>query len=275
VSTDVNALVVIESLSPKETSTGALLLQMLDGSLPIGSQLVHVQTAEELFGVLASVEQNARTVSAWRPVLHLEMHGDAAKQGLVLASREFVKWEGLCDAVRRVNVAVRNSLVLVLGTCHGASVLAGVASAPFQRSPFYGVIGPDDQIYDGYLPAGFNAFYRSLCETRDFAVAVDSLRARSLLEYGGYDTAQLFRMALRAFENLATGASLSERAERIALHLPSSAAVAARGEDSLRTALATEIQRTTVGGAPVLYRHFIMADLYPENEKRFPLFDAA
>jgi hypothetical protein len=70
------------------------------------------------------------------PIIHLEIHGDSDRQGLVMASGEFLPWARIASALRELNIVVRNSIVLVLGVCSGAFILTAAANSPFEPAPF-------------------------------------------------------------------------------------------------------------------------------------------
>ncbi len=264
----------MESLPPGEPRTGKDLHGVLSASgvVPIPVSFRRINTAHSFFRVIRSMCEHATRFSWWKPIVHLEIHGDADRGGLVLASDEFLPWNAVTDALRQVNVITKNSVVLVLGTCSGAFVLTAVANSPFERAPFYGVIGPDRPVLNFFLPIGFRAFYTTLLATGDFVPAVNELRGRTLPEYGGYDCAHLFRVGLAKYEEYSRGEHLVKRVKKIMRRLPALAIAQAGSRNRARKLLAHQIRETTKDRRS-LYRHFIMADLYAENEERFPEWD--
>lgn len=274
-SVDITELVIIESLPPHEMQTGKELHRVLSAPdvLPIPVSFGRVQSAESLLKIIRSMTDHAARFSWWKPIVHLEIHGDADRAGFVLASREFVPWNVVADALRELNVIVRNSVVLVLGTCSGAFVLTAVANSPFERAPLYGVIGPDRPVLSFFLPIGFRVFYTTLLATGDFVAAVNELRGRTLPEYGGYDCALVFRLGLAKYKEYSQGEHLAKRVKKVMRRLPPQAIAQAGSRNRARRAIAGHI-RGTATDRREQYRHFIMADLYPENEARFPVWDA-
>jgi hypothetical protein len=206
-------------------------------------------------------------------MLHLEIHGHINREGLVLASGEFLSWLDIAPHIRELNVAVRNSIVLVLGVCSGAFALTAAANSPFEPSPFYGLVGPDRPIPGALLPDGFEAFYSTLLDTRDFVPAVDILR-RFLPEYGGYDTATLFQMGWLKYIEACYGDALATRVDRILSRIPEREVVRAGGVVKASAAIAAQIQ-ATLEDRDRHYKQFIMADRYPEIADRFPKIRAA
>lgn len=271
---NVSELVILQSLPANETQTGSLLKESLTTvhRLPIPVTLLNVATADDLIRFLNHMQASAeKSRGAWVPMLHLEVHGNPA--GLGLASNEFLPWETLAPCLRRLNVTVRNSVVLVLGVCSGAFAMTAAATSPFEPSPFYGLVGPDQPVPIAYLPDAFEAFYTNLLRTGDFVPAVNALR-HYLPEYGGYDTATLFRLGWTKYVEACHGQQLAERVERIVTRIPGARNAGVSEMANARAAIAQQI-RETVSHRDRYYSRFIMTDIYPEITDRFPVIGAA
>lgn len=275
-SVDVNELVIIESLPLSEPATGGTLHEWLsaDEALTIPLKYIRIQTTAELLNVIGQMRDRARSFGGkWVPVVHLEIHGDAERRGLVMASGEFVPWVRVASHLREVNIIVRNSLVVVLGVCSGAFLLTAAAANPFEPAPFYGVIAPHRPVNSFFLPHGFRAFYGDLFKTGNLVTAVNELRQRTLPEYGGYETAMIFRLGWKVYDRQhLQGPLLAKRLKRIIRKLPPSELAKYSSRNKARAAIAKELRESR--NVHDYYRHFIMADVYPENADRFPL-DAA
>jgi hypothetical protein len=274
-STTVSELVIIESLPSDERQTGTELHQSLrsGADFEIPATLIRVTTAAELLAKIVQMREHAAKAGGlWIPMVHLEIHGDVEQQGLVMSSGEFLSWNDLAAAIRELNIAVKNSIVVVLGVCSGAFLMTGAATSPFERSPFYGIIGPHTPVTNEHLVDAFRAFYSTLIRTGDFVAAVNELRQR-IPEYGGYHTAMLFRIGWEKYKGLSFGGKLADRVRRIMRRMPPSEIQRYGGRNKARLAIAEKI-RTGAENRDRHYHHFIMADLYPENLDRFPA-DAA
>jgi hypothetical protein len=274
VSVNVSELVILQSLPGDEPQTGSLLKESLTTvhRLPIPVTLVNVATAESLLGLVNHMQASAeRARGAGVPMLHLEVHG--SPEGLGLASKEFLPWDTLAPCLRNLNVTVRNSIVLVLGVCSGAFAMTAAANSPFEPSPFYGLVGPDQPVPVEYLPDAFEAFYSNLLRSGDFVAAVNALR-QYLPEYGGYDTATLFRLGWSKYVEACDGEQLTDRVERIVSRIPGAQIADPSDMANARAAIAQQI-RETVSHRDEHYSHFIMTDIYPEIALRFPVTHAA
>lgn len=273
---NVTELVIIESLPETELQTGSELHKALAGAHgpTIPMKFIRLRAAGQLLNVIGQMRDQAKRVPGWVPVVHLEIHGDVHRRGLIMPSGELLPWGPLAVAFREVNIVVRNSVILVLGVCSGAFALTAAANSPFEPSPFYGVIGPDRPVIGYFLPHGFLAFYMTLFRTGDFVMAVNDLRQRTLPEYGGYDTATLFRMGRRQYAAYLYGEKLRKRVKRVVRRLPAGEVARYGGRNKARLAIARRIQDSGASWE-AYYNHFIMADIYPENATRFPPIDAA
>jgi hypothetical protein len=161
-STNVSEIVILESLRAEETRTGSMLRDRLTASdsWPLPVSVTRAVTVADLFRVVGLLTERALAgTGAAAPILHLEIHGDEGGTGLVMASGEPLSWGGLGDALRPLNVTLRNSLILVLGVCSGVLSIKSVTASPFERVPFCHVVGPDKAVKSYFLPYGFHAFY--------------------------------------------------------------------------------------------------------------------
>jgi hypothetical protein len=272
VAVHVNEVVIIESLSEGEAPTGAELHATLStADLPIPVKLIQIDTAAQLFDVLTQMHLQAQRYEGnWVPLVHFEIHGDEERRGLVMASGELVAWKRVASYLREVNIATKNSVIVVLGVCSGAFLLTAAATSPFEPAPFCGLIGPDRPVLNFFLPHGFRAFYLDLLSSGDFVTAVNLLRQRTLPEYGGYDTAMLFRIGWTKYETYNThGEVLAERVKKIMRRMPPAEIAQHGSRNRARAAIAARI-RDAGARRDEYYAHFVMADIYPENAQRFP-----
>jgi hypothetical protein len=269
-----NEIVIIESLPVGERKTGTELYQHLTAGnpVPVAVSLFTPQTAEDLFQVLDGLALRAQA-GPWVPLIHLEMHG--RKDLIATASNERIKWDDLAVPIRHLNVAVKNSIIMVLGVCSGAFMATAAANSPFEAAPFAWLVGPDRKVYDYFLAIGFRAFYAELLASGDFTKAMIALRAHTLPEYTALDTATLFRKSREVYEKTqAQGSVLRQRAKRIFKQRRHALILEYGGNNKARAAVAAKIQDMSPRWDEY-YRHFIMADLYPENEHRFPPLQGA
>lgn len=128
------------------------------------------------------------------PLLHFDCHGHPEKGLLMSGSNEFVSWEEVADLLRDINVRTDNNLSCVFGVCFGLHL--GFQLSLSKPTPFYLMIGPQDEIKVGFLEDNLVAFYRQVFQngniTGAFAAILSSkltlfhcqrLFARSMAQY--------------------------------------------------------------------------------------------
>ncbi len=271
-----NEIVIVESLPPQEAfRTGEELCRQLSSETQLPVTFRKPVRATELFHVIQDMTRQASEMP-WAPVVQLEIHGTSSKSGLVVASGEFIAWQRFAAELRELNVATRNSLLVVLGVCSGLYLSTAAAVSPFEPAPFYGLIGPDRSVNSFVMYHGFLAFYRELLSSGDIAKAVDQLRLRNLPEYSGLDTAMLFRRGMEVYDRtLLQGEGLARRVKKVMRKVPPSEIARYGGRNKARKAFAQKLRDISALERDGYYQHFIMADIYPENAQRFPPLGAA
>jgi hypothetical protein len=260
-----NLLKIIESLGPHEDQTGSELKTYLEGKVPIAVEIERPTTIAELVRTLTELAERTEA-GACAPIIHLEMHG--YKKGIQTTSLEILDWDSLGLLLRRVNVAMRNSLIVTTAVCEGAYLAIAAALHPSWPAPFCGVIGPDKKVKSKLLLPGFSSFYAELLKTGNFQTALHELQAKNLPSYRALDMADLFRTGSVAYAQLTKGDILEERIANIIRQMTEDQIVNRGG----REALEAEIRDRLTNYESRLedsWRRFIMADLYPENLARF------
>ncbi len=161
-------IVVLESLPDVEKRTGRLIFQDLEIiTIPLDVDItVEYQAFEskhEMDAILTQLSHEAITYNDY-PILHIEAHGSDDKKSLVLNSGEFVDWFELENSFRTLNLATKGNLLIVMATCFGAYVNSVVSL--LDRAPFWGVIGPEHEVYPDEIFSGLTKFYSSIFAKR-------------------------------------------------------------------------------------------------------------
>lgn len=174
-----NHVYVVETLFEPDTRTGKNLFQdVLKPSRyhhPWLSASYHpVANKKQLFALLADIKREALGGQVF-PWLHIEGHGNT--KGLEVGKggeRTIVKWEDLGHEFRKINVATKNNLMLVVASCYGSEVYKGIRVA--DRAPFFGFIAPIKEVTEQEVEEGFNAFYTRILNSHEFDEAMLELR---------------------------------------------------------------------------------------------------
>lgn len=107
------------------------------------------------------------------PALHFECHGDSEKGLLISSSGEFVPWLELASLIAPLNAATRNSVAVVMATCHGYNLTGAVH--PGEPCQFNFLIAPDRRIKTGALQDSLLPFYREVISTGELRLALRHL----------------------------------------------------------------------------------------------------
>jgi hypothetical protein len=265
----IHEIIIIETLPPTEKRfTGTLLHEYLQKSanLPIPIKLEKPRTRLELLTLLDGYAVRAQR-ETWLPVIHLEAHGD--ENGMDTASLDDVSWDELSGPLRRINVAVRNSLIVTLAACKGAYIATAAMKHPTEPAPFCGIIGPDKIVYDVPLMHGFQAFFTELLQSGDFALALHELQQRNLPEYLSLDTGDLFRKGKAHYSRVwMSNPVVNKRVSGIIKQHAKAGTHLRKGKRVSRREVARFLRNDSERWDRY-WEHFIMADLYPENLQRF------
>ncbi len=269
ISAHFSKIVVIQSIPSTELHTGTELhkeLENLDawharGLMP---ELHNVITKSELLELLLKLEETARLEGDW-PVLHFETHGN--QQGLGLASGEFITWDELKIPLVNLNIQTRNNLLVVLAACYGAYLTS--ALVPTDRAPCWGLIGPNEVMYDSVLLKSFLEFYTELFATGNGSASLKRLNATVRSDKPSFTFSQcefMFKMVYHKYlQNYFSPPVLKKRAIDLYHEAKRRGAAPAGGPGEIKR----NLLRTREDYFLSHRENFFMFDLYPENRKRF------
>lgn len=269
-----NRIVIVQSLGKDEFHTGKKLnddLEILNQAHDLGLdiELHDVETKKELLDLLSRLTKEARQIESF-PILHLEIHGSNDKKGLVLASGEFVGWQELKNPLVNLNIVTKNNLFIVLAVCHGAYLLE--LFLPTDRSPCWGMIGPESQISAGNLLQSYSVFYEELLKTGDGNKAVKLLNGKVQKEGTDYYFTTAERHFIQVFKmysnnpDLCSPKALRERARKVRKEIKKSKSEVVPSVG----ALIRQFNKKSIQFDEYKQR-FLMLDMYPENKERFTI----
>lgn len=161
-----NKISIVESLSQDDRKTGELLyndIRMLEIFHKTGIEVEYVTISSKL-ELYEHIDKLIEEFVNHRlyPVLQLDLHGSADKRGIVLNSGETIIWSEFCNKLRELNELSNGNLVIVMAACYGAYVQGGIDL--FNRSPFWAVMSPLDQVSPDDIHRSLGEFYRSIFE---------------------------------------------------------------------------------------------------------------
>jgi hypothetical protein len=270
-----DSVTVIQSLGSGELKTGRNLVEST--LAPVSSadpgfvtELYEVDSRAKLLGAFRAVLQAAKRYSR-SPVVHIETHGD--KEGLALSSGEHVPWLDVAHHLAEINKTSRMNLLVVAALCHGWNMVSILR--PTDRAPAFGIIGTDDNVRAIDLYRAMQRFYtRLLVEPHDLREALNEANNRAQFNDWTYHLVSAEIMLCRIFRSYASGEGDAETEEQRVSRLVAELA-RLRGADVGQTMQWREQITREIRDHARWFNHyrtqFLMLDLFPENDGRFPL----
>ncbi len=275
-----NRVYVIESLSDGDNRTGKSLYDDVikraesryDGVLK--TDYFYIQNRCEFFNLFDKILAEC-TIQKNSPILHLEIHGNKDKSGLVLQSKEPVSWEELTNYLSRINFQTGNKLFFTMAVCHGAHLMRVIRIS--EPAPFWGFIGSLEEIYEFDLEIRYNEFYEILLSNKmpDFVNACMALfKANTGLpnSFSPINTAMAFINGYAGYLREQTGND--EMIKKRALDAAAENGLILNDEiekESFQKVFKIMLNATMEPYYKEHSRRFFMIDDYPENQVHFDI----
>lgn len=171
---EVNSVFWIRSLDDDEASPSRRMVADLTDRAALGRFAFEEATVSDRVGLLELLNEIAVQAGAGlRPILHFDCHGSRDDGLLLRPSGEYLAWNDLVVALRRINVATRNNLCCIFGVCFGLRLSMSLRLA--EPSPYYLTIAPEEEVSVGVLEARTTAFYDSLYESGNITAAYEAV----------------------------------------------------------------------------------------------------
>ena len=161
-----NKISIVESLSENDRKTGQLLFEdinMLElfNAKGIATEYAPIATKDELYEHIDNLILEAKYNHVF-PVLQLDVHGASDRSGIILKSGDIIIWRNLCDKLRALNEVSKGNLIVVMAACYGTHIQSGIDH--FNRSPFWGVMSPLNEVTPDDIQESLCEFYRLIFE---------------------------------------------------------------------------------------------------------------
>lgn len=197
---------IIESLQPGDVKTGTNLFndtvkpRMLQKGLENQCQLITLSTKSEFFDAFTEIK-NQIIYNHEFPIIHFEMHG--SKEGLELESREIIRWQELQEKMIEMNKLCENNLFISMATCFGGYIYTVIS--PKLRTPFWGFIGPFEEVRQIELLDNYTAFYSEFLLTNNFVEAEKAMNNSNpgrISKFRLQNTEYIFAKAYENYEKI-------------------------------------------------------------------------
>lgn len=206
-----NAIVIIDCLRPRDWDTAGKLREHLEAklaSMTSGPKLCYERAADvgRFLHILDQIEQQCK-LEGLRPILQIECHGDPVKGLALQDDQDTLPWAHLEGCLRRINVAAQGNLGVVTAACYG---LHGITPIRIHKpTPFFFLVGPDEEIYPEPLLEEMKTFYDVLLRSNNLTEAFDTLT-----EFRHFLAAEMCYIAIaRVFRKVGVGENKRRRIE--------------------------------------------------------------
>ena len=212
--------VVIESLGPKEVSTGKILTGYVSSLDAVVQSAIPVEvqdcpSAKSLLDLLDAMVSDAKQQQIY-PILHFECHGDEQGRGLVFANGELMRWAELASRLKELNLAIGFNLLAFFAACNAFYFIEEMKA--IQPAPLYAVVAPTDNVDPSEVMRGAMLYYRTLFNSSDAGVALSALKAEKLSvgQWFGKTAEQWFEeVVVGYFEGQCSTKAIAERARSL------------------------------------------------------------
>lgn len=271
---------IVEWLGAADLKTGWALYDELEPAAlvfkpSLGVTFTRVQNSQEFKAAVRHIAEDVRS-SGKLPLLHIETHG--SDQGIGSTSDDGLSWAEVMAELIPLNQITGLRLWVVLAACEG--VWGMKMAQPVTRAAFLALLGPNQPISAGKLQAAVLQFYRTLLRDRNGNTAIQAMNEAVAPEPAAFsivNAEKLFKDVYSAFlRDRCTEPELTRRVEKIA----SAAAARYKTEHGVDMPAETvrqfrDMARQHVESVDEHFtecrRHFFFADLFPENDQRFPI----
>jgi hypothetical protein len=270
-----DSIYIVESLPDGELKTGMEVFERAirpavfseDGFV---CEVYQPRTKGDFLRTLHHVQQLAEKHGR-APVLQLDAHGSPA--GLLLHSGERLTWEELIPLLTRLNQTSRMNLVVLAAMCNGW-YLSDILK-PTDRSPAFAIIGSRDTIPAGVLLDFLTRFYTTFLKPpHDLRSALNSANLTERLEDWTFEWIGAELLLCRVFQYYMDNIDGEEphdlRVNRLVAEIARARQLDLNGTRELRLTISADL-RDYKKWFNHYRTHFLMLDLYPDNEPRFPL----
>ncbi len=268
-----DSVAVIESLGGGELRTGREVFEshLAPASVTDSgfvSSIYEVSERREFFGALRDIIEESERYGR-SPIIDIEAHGD--ERGITLLDGGFITWAEVAPQLARINELSRMNLLVIAAMCHGLHMCDILK--PVERAPAFGIIGADEIVPAGVLLDSLRRFYDVLLGPgKDLREALNAANLTQDVKGWRLRLMNAELMLCRVFswyvESLATEESNTARANRMVADL-----VRARELTVDQSMLLREAIRRDLDDHERWFQHyrshFLMVDLFPENDTRF------
>lgn len=262
---NIDAVTIIESLSPHEKKTGKMLCDHIQAQ---GHQATYlpVETSAQFTNAIQEVERMCRSLGK-KAALHFEIHGN--KDGFSLSGGESVQWARVRQDFINLNFQLKNHLLVSMAVCEGTWLLSIMSAT--RTSPFNSLVSSQAIIYEPDIERGFPAFYEAVFAGDSLEDATRKLNlAQNTSHFDLTTTEEVFANVFKKyFSEWCNSKAMELRAKKISAQLTEMGVT----DRELKHKFTQLYKRTVTSQQEPTFENyraeFFMHDDYPENMAEF------
>ena len=162
-----NAVILVSAPRPDEMKIARRIAEDLAALSAAKNEFFtryfEVQSASQFRTVLRWLKKETRR--HLKPILHIDMHGDKVRGLEIGASGEFISWAESISKLRKINLAAKNDLCVIVSACYGMHIVRPITID--KPTPFWILLAPQETVTLRDIIDGFETFYHRLFETKD------------------------------------------------------------------------------------------------------------
>jgi hypothetical protein len=207
-----NAVIIIDGLRKDDMQTGLNIYNELRDFKNLERAVAVIERhaiddVAELTKLLEQIRERAK--EGLRPILHFECHGNA-RTGLEIGeARENLAWSALEPFLRAINVVAECNLGVMMAVCSGLHAIMPIKIN--RMTPFYLLVGSEDELLQEQIRSEMRAFYRELWTSGNLDRALGQVPSCKT-----YHAEKMLAVALgKFFRQACMGAGAEERIEML------------------------------------------------------------
>ncbi|MEM8998809.1 MAG: hypothetical protein AAGB24_00975 [Bacteroidota bacterium] len=164
---------MIESLRQSDLNTGQ---ELFNDNIKYGlwkkgfynhCEIYLPKSKTDFFNTVEKIKSEIDEKSIY-PIIHLETHG--SRDGIEVTNGQLITWLELQNRLIEINMLCKCNLFLTMATCYGGYIYSVIN--PGLRSPFWGFIGPFEEVSFDESRYNFKAFYDEFIDSLNINKAV-------------------------------------------------------------------------------------------------------
>lgn len=167
-----NAVFIIDGLKSSDLQTATHLHEELkDLAYTDTTPYCSIFRVTSRIELLSTLEEICNlSAQGFKPIVHIEAHGHKDTGITVGDNEEIIGWNELTASLGQINNIAKNNLGVVMASCFGLYAISTIDIT--QPSPYYFLIGSDNEVPAGQIDDLMKNFYKTLFTSNSLNLAM-------------------------------------------------------------------------------------------------------